>query len=66
MGNVYQAGNGPNPARVAAVKADLPYSVPSMSINKVCGSGLKAISLAVQAIALGDAELHRRPAAWSR
>ena len=56
MGNVYQAGNGPNPARVAAVKADLPYSVPSMTINKVCGSGLKAISLAAQAIALGDAD----------
>ena len=55
LGNVYQAGNGPNPARVAAVKADLPYSVPSMTINKVCGSGLKAISLAAQAIALGDA-----------
>ena len=56
MGNVYQAGNGPNPARVASVKADLPYSVPSMTINKVCGSGLKAISLAAQAIALGDAD----------
>ena len=56
MGNVYQAGNGPNPARVAAVKAEIPYSVPSMTINKVCGSGLKAISLAAQAIALGDAD----------
>ena len=56
LGNVYQAGSGPNPARVAAVKADLPYSVPSMTINKVCGSGLKAISLAAQAIALGDAD----------
>ena len=56
MGNVYQAGNGPNPARVAAVKAALPYSVPAMTVNKVCGSGLKAISLAAQAIALGDAD----------
>ena len=56
MGNVYQAGNGPNPARVAAVKAEIPYSVPSMTINKVCGSGLKAINLAAQAIALGDAD----------
>ena len=56
MGNVYQAGNGPNPARVAAIKADLPYSVPAMTVNQVCGSGLKAISLAAQAIALGDAD----------
>ena len=56
MGNVLQAGNGPNPARVAAVKAELPYSVPSMTINKVCGSGLKTIALAAQAIALGDAD----------
>ena len=56
MGNVYQAGNGPNPARVAAIKAGLPYPVPAMTINKVCGSGLKAISLAAQAIMLGDAD----------
>ena len=56
MGHVLQAGNGPNPAREAAVKAELPYSVPSMTINKVCGSGLKAIHLAAQAIALGDAD----------
>ena len=56
MGNVYQAGNGPNPARVAAIEADLPYPVPAMTINKVCGSGLKAISLAAQAIMLGDAD----------
>ena len=56
MGHVLQAGNGPNPARVAAVKAELPYSVPSLTINKVCGSGLKAIHLAAQAIALGDAD----------
>ena len=56
MGNVYQAGNGPNPARVAAIKANLPYPVPAMTINKVCGSGLKAIGLATQAIMLGDAD----------
>ena len=56
MGHVLQAGNGPNPARVAAVKAEVPYSVPAMTINKVCGSGLKAINLAAQAIALGDAD----------
>ena len=55
MGHVYQAGNGPNPARTAALKAALPHSVPAMTVNKVCGSGLKAISLAAQAIALGDA-----------
>ena len=56
FGNVLQAGNGPNPARTAAIKAGLPYSVPAMTVNKVCGSGLKAISLAAQAIALGDAD----------
>ena len=56
MGHVYQAGNGPNPARVAAIKAALPYSVPAMTVNKVCGSGLKAISLAAQAIALEEAD----------
>jgi len=50
MGNVYQAGIGPNPARIAAVKAGIPYEVPSMTVNKVCGSGLKAIALAAQAI----------------
>ena len=56
MGNVYQAGIGPNPARVAALNADLPHGVPAMTVNKVCGSGLKAITLAAQAIALGDAD----------
>jgi acetyl-CoA C-acetyltransferase len=50
MGNVYQAGIGANPARIAAVKAGIPYEVPSMTVNKVCGSGLKAIALAAQAI----------------
>jgi len=57
MGNVYQAGIGPNPARVAAVKAGIPYEVPSMTVNKVCGSGLKAIALAAQAIRSGAAEI---------
>ncbi|MBM3238263.1 acetyl-CoA C-acetyltransferase [Candidatus Poribacteria bacterium] len=50
MGNVYQAGIGVNPARIAAVKAGIPYEVSSMIVNKVCGSGLKAIALAAQAI----------------
>jgi len=57
MGNVLQAGLGQNPARQAAVNAGLPYDVPAMTINKVCGSGLKAVSLAAQAIKLGDAEI---------
>jgi len=57
MGNVLQAGLGQNPARQAAVNADLPVEIPSMTINKVCGSGLKAVALAAQAIKLGDAEI---------
>ena len=57
MGNVYQSGIGPNPARIAAVKAGIPYEVPSMTINKVCGSGLKAIALAAQAIWTGSAQI---------
>lgn len=57
MGNVYQAGIGPNPARVAAVKAGIPYEIPSMTVNKVCGSGLKAIALAAQAIWSGSAQI---------
>jgi acetyl-CoA C-acetyltransferase len=57
MGNVLQAGNGMNPARQAAMLAGLPESVPSFAINKVCGSGLKAVALAAQAIIAGDAEL---------
>ncbi len=57
MGNVLQAGLGQNPARQAAVKAGLPVHIPSMTINKVCGSGLKAIMLAAQSIRLGDAEV---------
>lgn len=57
MGNVLQAGLGQNPARQASIEADLPVSVPAMTINKVCGSGLKAVILAAQAIKLGDAEI---------
>src|SRR5579884_3767539 len=57
MGNVLQAGLGQNPARQASVNAGLPVEVPAMTINKVCGSGLKAVILAAQAIKLGDAEV---------
>jgi len=57
MGNVLQAGLGQNPARQAAINAGLPVQVPAMTINKVCGSGLKAVMLAAQAIKLGDAEV---------
>lgn len=56
LGNVLQAGLGQNPARQAAVYAGLPVEVPAMTINKVCGSGLRAVSLAAQLIALGDNE----------
>jgi acetyl-CoA C-acetyltransferase len=54
MGNVLSAGLGQNPARQAALKAGLPVSVAAMTINKVCGSGLKAVALAAQAVRLGD------------
>ncbi len=57
MGNVLQAGLGQNPARQAALKAGLPEQVPAMTINKVCGSGLKAVHLGSQAILLGDADI---------
>ncbi|WHY75959.1 acetyl-CoA C-acetyltransferase [Neobacillus sp. WH10] len=57
MGNVLQAGLGQNPARQAAIKAGIHESVSSMTINKVCGSGLKAVHLATQAILVGDAEV---------
>lgn len=57
MGNVLQAGLGQNPARQASMKAGLPESVPALTINKVCGSGLKAVHLAAQAILLGDADI---------
>ncbi len=57
MGNVVQAGVGQNPARQAAIFADLPVKIPSMTINKVCGSGLRAVMLAAQTIKAGDTKL---------
>jgi acetyl-CoA C-acetyltransferase len=57
MGQVLTAGVGQNPARQASIKAGLPVSVPAMTINKVCGSGLKAVMLAAQSIANGDSEV---------
>lgn len=57
MGNILQAGLGQGPARQAAIEAGLPHHVPSMTINKLCGSGLKAVHLASQAIQLGEAEI---------
>ncbi len=57
MGNVIQAGAGMNPARQSAIKAGIPNDVPSYTVNKVCGSGLKAVALAAQAIRAGDAGL---------
>ncbi|MCX7892344.1 MAG: acetyl-CoA C-acetyltransferase [Burkholderiales bacterium] len=57
MGQVLTAGMGQNPARQAMIRAGLPEMVPAMTINKVCGSGLKATHLAAQAIKAGDAEI---------
>ncbi|MDH4173788.1 MAG: acetyl-CoA C-acetyltransferase [Betaproteobacteria bacterium] len=57
LGQVLAAGVGQNPARQAAIKAGLPDMIPAMTINKVCGSGLKAVMLAAQSIANGDADL---------
>jgi acetyl-CoA C-acetyltransferase len=57
LGQVLTAGQGQNPARKATMNAGLPETCPAMTINKVCGSGLKAVSLGVQAILLGDAEV---------
>jgi acetyl-CoA C-acetyltransferase len=57
MGHVVQAGVGQNPARQAALFAGLPDTIAAVTINKVCGSGLKAVKLAAQAIRAGDAEL---------
>lgn len=57
LGQVLTAGCGQNPARQAAVAAGLPHGVPALTINKVCGSGLKAVHLAAQAIRCGDAEI---------
>ncbi len=57
LGCILQAGLGMNPARQATIKAGLPDSVPATTVNKVCGSGLKAVMLAAQAIRCGDAEV---------
>jgi len=57
LGCILQAGLGMNPARQASIRAGLPESVPAHTVNKVCGSGLKAVMLAAQAIKAGDAEL---------
>ncbi|HEX4856137.1 MAG TPA: acetyl-CoA C-acetyltransferase [Limnobacter sp.] len=57
LGQVLTAGSGQNPARQAVIKAGLPTGVPAMTINKVCGSGLKAVMLGAQAIMCGDAEI---------
>ncbi len=57
LGQVLAAGEGQNPARQASIEAGLPVEVPAMTINKVCGSGLKAVHLAAQAIKCGDAHI---------
>jgi acetyl-CoA C-acetyltransferase len=57
LGQVLTAGSGQNPARQTVIKAGLPVGVPGMTINKVCGSGLKAVMLAAQAIRDGDSEI---------
>jgi acetyl-CoA C-acetyltransferase len=57
MGNVVQAGQGQNPARQAAIFAGMPKETAAFTVNKVCASGMKAIALAAQAIAAGDAEV---------
>ncbi|MFC0711772.1 acetyl-CoA C-acetyltransferase [Azorhizophilus paspali] len=57
LGQVLTAGVGQNPSRQAVIKAGLPYTVPAMTLNKVCGSGLKALHLATQAIRCGDADV---------
>jgi acetyl-CoA C-acetyltransferase len=57
MGNVIQAGVGQAPARQAAIAAELPETIPAVTVNKVCGSGLKAVMLAAQAIKAGDQQV---------
>ena len=57
MGQILTAGTGQNPARQAAMEAGIPQECPSMTINKLCGSGLKAVHLAAQAIKCGDADV---------
>lgn len=57
LGHVLTAGSGQNPARQSSINAGIPASVPAMTINKVCGSGLKAVHMAAQAIRCGDADM---------
>ncbi len=57
LGQVLAAGSGQNPARQALIKSGLPAAIPAMTINKVCGSGLKAVMLASQAVRCGDADI---------
>ena len=57
LGQVLTAGSGQNPARQTVIKSGLPQTVPALTINAVCGSGLKAVMLAAQAVATGDAEI---------
>jgi len=57
LGQVLTGGSGQNPARQASIKAGLPHAIPAMTINKVCGSGLKAVMLAAQAVQCGDADI---------
>ncbi|MNK68441.1 Acetyl-CoA acetyltransferase [compost metagenome] len=57
MGNVLQAGLGQGPARQASIKGGVPAEVPAFTVNKICGSGLKAVNLGIQAILLGDADI---------
>src|SRR4051795_1462944 len=57
LGNVLQAGVGQNPARQAALQAGLPDTIAAFTVNKVCGSGLKAVMLAAQSIRAGDAQI---------
>src|SRR5690625_3111361 len=57
MGNVLQAGLGQNPARQAAISANIPLNVPAFTVNEVCGSGMKAIHLGMQSIMLGESKV---------
>ncbi|HGO1493670.1 TPA: acetyl-CoA C-acetyltransferase [Staphylococcus aureus] len=57
IGNVLQAGQGQNPARIAAMKGGLPETIPAFTVNKVCGSGLKSIQLAYQSIVTGENDI---------
>src|ERR1044071_10312534 len=57
LGQVLQAGAGQNPARQSVIKSGLPQSVPAMTVNAVCGSGLKAVMLAAQSVRDGDTDI---------